>query len=109
MYLLRTAIIIYILPEPALQWEEFSTQPAKPGQHRGPATLPPLPVPKPASPPTGARAPCWSGEGVRTTALEERDENLHHLNVIRHTLVLLSANLPHYSWLPSESETWYQL
>lgn len=59
---------------------------------QGAGHLPPLPVPKtPASPPTGARAPCWSGEGGDHCTRRKR-RNPHHFNVIRHTLVLLSAN-----------------
>lgn len=54
--------------------------------------LPPLPVPKtPASPPVGAWAPCWSGEGGDHCTQRKR-QNPHNLNVIRHSLVLLSAN-----------------
>ena len=108
MYLLRIVIVIYVLPEPALQGEEFSTQPAKPGQHRRP----------PASP-ASAQNSCQPSHGCQGSMLEwRRRRPLRSKKETKptpfkcHQTFIGAAFcqlLPHYSWLPSESETWYRL
>lgn len=107
-YLLRIVIVIYVLPEPALQGEEFSTQPAKPGQHRGP-------------PPSSASAQnsCQPSRGCLGSMLEwRRRRPLHSKKETKPTRFKCHQTftgaafcqlLPHYSWLPVESETWYRL